>query len=143
MKLLNLARLVEAAELGLSLLDADAAQARLREALHEAYEECRRRQLQSKGARPARTVTRTLIRAALARHYKGVRLRKNGEWHVQLRTGASWMPFASNDLEAQEELLVLERKCKVLQECGCVTPHSSAVGVVEACLAGKLESQRY
>lgn len=138
MKVFDLSLLLEAAEL--SLKDLSETRRKLTsEAIANGYLELSKREEARKKKRPARTTTRKLIRAELQKHYARVRLDRDGQWHVQSRAGAPWMLFALDDNEAQQELIFMERKRKV-QACGCITPHSSAAGVIEACIAGKREA---
>lgn len=138
MKIFDLSLLLEAAELALK----DLSESRRKltcSAISNGYLELKKREEARKKKRPCRTTTRKLIRAELHKHYARVRLSREGEWHVQAHSGAPWMLFALDDNDAQEELIFMERKRKV-QACGCITPHSRAAGVIEACLAGKREA---
>lgn len=107
MKLLQLMRLTEVAELGLPLLEHEHARQDARAAIEAAHLEARkRRQARDsfRASRPSRTVRREAIREALLLAYHKVRLTRNGEWHVQSAPGTAWLLFALSDSDAENLL---------------------------------------
>jgi|688.fasta_scaffold157902_2 hypothetical protein len=107
MKILQLMRLADAAELGLSLLQQEHARNDARAALDAALLEIRKRsELReiSRANRPSRTIRREAIRKQLSiDHYK-VRLTRHGHWHVQSSPGTAWLLFALSDADAENLL---------------------------------------
>jgi len=104
MKLLQLMRLTEVAELGLPLLDHDHAKQDARAAIEAAHLEARKRRQArelTRATRPSRTVRREAIREELSLAYHRVRLTRNGEWHVQSAPGTAWLLFALSDGDAE------------------------------------------
>lgn len=107
MKLLQLMRLTEVAELGLPLLDHEHARQDARAAIEAAHLEARKRRQArelTRANRPSRTVRREAIRDELSLTYHKVRLTRNGEWHVQSAPGTAWLLFALSDGDAEDLL---------------------------------------
>ena len=107
MKLTELIRLAEAAELGLPQLELPVARELTQAAIDAAYLEAgKRRKLRdlNKESRPARTVRREAIRKQLLQTQHKVRLTRCGQWHVQQAARTGWLLFALSDSEAENLL---------------------------------------
>lgn len=107
MKVSQLIRLAEAAEVALPLFQREHVTQYTKAAIDAAYLEARKR-LQARDLnrsnRPARTVRREAIRQHLSMSHHKVRLTRNGEWHVQTSPGTSWLLYALDDNDAEELL---------------------------------------